>query len=105
LASPEQPHALGYATPRRSRRRWVHRGYLLLSLVSFALAATSWLVAGRNAGALLPMPDPPPANDARDGRWFLAGACAMPVFALLGLLFLFGTFAARPRDAGATAAE
>jgi hypothetical protein len=89
----------------------VHRGYLTVTLVCFALTATSWLVAGRHAGVMLPMPDPPPANDpswkidANDRQWFFAGACTMPVFGFLGLLFLCGTFAARPRDSGETTAE
>ena len=83
----------------------------MVTLVCFALTVASWLVAGRHAGVMLPMPDPPPANDpywknhANDGGWFFGGACTMLVFGFLGLLFLYGTFAARPRNSGETTAE
>jgi hypothetical protein len=89
----------------------VHRGYLLATLVCFALTAASWLIARQHGGVLLPMPDPPPKGDpywkahANDESWFFAGACTLPVFGFLGLLFLYGTFATRPRNGDDTKAE
>ena len=84
----------------------MHRLYLLLAITCFVLAAVSWIVAARHAGSMLPMPDPPPPNDPywakrqQDDRWLFAGCCTLPLFGILGLFFLYGAFAAGPREEG-----
>jgi len=87
---------LEYA-PRRGRR-FLHCGYLAVTLMCFGLTALSWIIAARTTHIALP--DPPPAGDPywkqleQDKLGFLAGCVGIPVFAFLGLFFLDGTFAA-----------
>jgi hypothetical protein len=105
---PVSKQSLDYPSPRPGRRT-VHRGYLAATIVCFALTALSFIITTRNMK--LTGPDPPPPGDPhwkqvkQEERWFVAGCCSMPVFAVLGLVFLYGAFAAARSSDGGAAAE